>query len=245
VSTNYGEMERQFLESLQADTGRDLAAWMEAIAAEKLERRNDIIDWLRRQGFMFSKASWLERIHNNGGRPIYSDSGTKRPQRRPRAPRQAATILPFAARQPAMQQPATVVPPREAPPVPAAADTPPAEKAALDELIVKAKAFRPLANYVLAEIGKAVPGVVFKPEAAHVSISKGSEFAVLAISPRELRLGLDLGQRAFDKALVAAKFTNLPSRISPAITHMIILTDARQIDDGLRALFREAAQRAG
>ncbi len=75
MSTDYGEMERQFLESLKADTGRDLAAWMEAIGAENLDRRNDIIDWLRRQGFMFSKASWLERIHNNGGRPIYSDQG--------------------------------------------------------------------------------------------------------------------------------------------------------------------------
>ena len=101
MSTNYGELERQFLESLKADTGRDLAAWMEAIGAENLDRRNDIIDWLRRQGFMFSKASWLERIHNNGGRPIYSDQGAKRPQRRPRVPREAATILPFVPRAPA------------------------------------------------------------------------------------------------------------------------------------------------
>ncbi len=90
-----------------------------------------------------------------------------------------------------------------------------------------------------------MPGAAFTPEGSHVSIARTREFAVLAISPRELRLGLDLGQRAFDKTLQAAKFTNPTSRISPGITHMIILTDARQIDDGLRALFREAAQRAG
>jgi len=238
VSTDYGEMERQFLESLQADTGRDLAAWMEAITAENLDRRNDIIDWLRRQGFMFSKASWLERIHNNGGRPIYSGKDAKRPQRRPRAPREA-TILPFAARPPAVM---AIQAPREEP---APADKSPADKAALDELIAKAKAFRPLANFVLAEIAKAVPGAVFTPEGAHISIARTREFAVLAISPRELRLGLDLGQRPFDKGLQAAKFTNPTARISPGITHMIILTDARQIDDGLRALLKEAAARAG
>jgi hypothetical protein len=231
-------MERQFLESLKADTGRDLAAWMEAIGAENLDRRNDIIDWLRRQGFMFSKASWLERIHNNGGQPIYSGKGAKRPQRRPRAPREAATILPFAPR-----TPASAPAPREEP-APAAVQAP-ADKAALDELIAKAKAFRPLANFVLAEIGKAVPGAVFTAEGSHISIASTREFAVLAISPRELRLGLDLGQRPFDRTLQPAKFTNPTSRISPGITHMIILTDARQIDDALRALFREAAQRAG
>jgi hypothetical protein len=245
VSTDYGEMERQFLESLQADTGRDLAAWMAAIAAEKLERRNDIIDWLRRQGFMFSKASWLERIHNNGGRPIYSGQSATRPQRRARAPREA----PVPPALPVAPTPAAVVPPPRVEPAltiiaPAAAASS-ADKAALDELIAKAKAFRPLANFVLAEIGKAVPGAIFTPEAAHVSIARTREFAVLAISPRELKLGLDLGQRPFDKTLQAAKFINSVAHISPGITHMIILTDARQIDDGLRALFREAASRTG
>jgi hypothetical protein len=185
---------------------------------------------------MFSKASWLERIHNNGGRAIYSDKSAKRPQRRPRAPSEA-TVLPFTAR------PAVRPAPPEEPA--AAAEKPPADTAALDELIAKAKAFRPLANFVLAEIGKAVPGAVFTPEAGHISISRGREFAVLAISPRELRLGLDLGQRPFDKTLQAAKFANASARISPGITHMVILTDARQIDDGLRALFMEAASRAG
>ena len=29
---------------------------------------------------MFSKASWLERIHHNGGRPIYADAGKINPR---------------------------------------------------------------------------------------------------------------------------------------------------------------------
>lgn len=237
MSTDYGEMERQFLESLKADTGRDLAEWLEAIAAENLDRRNDIIDWLRRKGFMFSKASWLERIHNNGGRPIYAGKDTKRPQRRVRVA-QSSNVVPFKL-PPAAPPPA---PPADPAPVTApVATSPPADKGALDELLAKAKAYRPLANFVLAEIAKAVPGAVLSAEAAHVSISNGRPFAVLAISARELKLGLDLGQRPFDNTVKAAK---LPG-ISSAITHMVILTDARQVDDGLRALFREAASRTG
>lgn len=249
MSTDYGEMERQFLESLEADTGRDLAQWMEAIAAEDLTRRNDIIDWLRRQGFMFSKASWLERIYNNSGRPIYDGKSVKRPQRRPRGAREergAATIIPFTPRPaaPAKPAPREEAPPAATPP-PANAQPPEADKALLEELLAKAKAYRPLANFVLAEIGKAVPGAAFTAEAQHVSISRGREFAVLAVSARELRLGLDLGSRPVAAPLVAAKFTNVGSRISPAITHMIILTDARQIDDALRSLVKEAAARTG
>ena len=83
MSTNYGEMERQFLETLKADTGRDVNEWMAAIAAEKLATRNEIIDWLRRQRFTFSKASWLERIHNNGGKPLYENGSSARKTARP------------------------------------------------------------------------------------------------------------------------------------------------------------------
>ncbi len=48
---------------------------------------------------MFSKASWLERIHNNGGRPIYENGGAARKTARPR--RAAAPgAAPAAARAP-------------------------------------------------------------------------------------------------------------------------------------------------
>ena len=78
MAVDYGAKEREFLAGLQADTGRDLAQWMAAIDGAGLAHRNDIIDWLRRQGFMFSKASWLERIHHNGGRPLYGEGAADR-----------------------------------------------------------------------------------------------------------------------------------------------------------------------
>ena len=73
MSTDYAEKEREFLATLAENTGRDLAAWMHAIDAQKLSDKNDIIDWLRQQRFMFWKAAWLERIHSNSGLPIYGD----------------------------------------------------------------------------------------------------------------------------------------------------------------------------
>ena len=82
MTTDYGEKERAFVDALKENTGRDLAEWLAAISAKGLPHRNDIIDWLRQQGFMFSKASWLERIHHNGGRLIYADAPKGAPARR-------------------------------------------------------------------------------------------------------------------------------------------------------------------
>lgn len=241
MSTDYGQKERQFLVSLKADTGRDLGQWMAAISAEGLERRNDIIDWLRRQGFMFSKASWLERIHHNCGRPIYGDAHAKRPpaaRRRDRAPPEgvpaASAALVSASPGEASQSLSSL--PQDG------LEKPDAGRELLDQLLAKAKALRPLAQFVLREVAKAVPGAQLRPDAAHVSIARAREFAVLALSPRELRLGLVLGQTPFDRPLEAARFPPA-SRISASITHMIVLTDARQVNERLLALVKEAAAR--
>ena len=83
MATDFGEKEREFIDGLKENTGRDLGEWMQAISAAGLGHRNDIIDWLRHKGFMFSKASWLERIHHNGGKPIYADVPKEAAPRRP------------------------------------------------------------------------------------------------------------------------------------------------------------------
>ncbi len=73
MTAAYAEKEREFIAALAEDTGLDLAGWMTAISKSGHAERNDIIDWLRHQGFQFAWASWLERIHHNGGRLIYAD----------------------------------------------------------------------------------------------------------------------------------------------------------------------------
>lgn len=205
------EAEREFLEGLKARTGRDLAEWMAAVAAQGFTDKNEIIDWLRGQGLPFARASWLERIHRNGGRPIHGDAPAGEAGDAPR---------PTAAAVEARAAPAL-----------AAADA-----AALEQLVSVAKGYRPLYHLLEAGIRAAVPAANFFPRGRYVSVAAPAEFAAVALSAAEVRLGLDLGDRAFDDALQKAKLRGP----GPAITHMVVLTDARQVNDALLSLIRTA-----
>lgn len=252
MSIDYGEMERQFLETLKADSGRALDEWMAAITAEGLTHRNDIIDWLRRQGFMFSKASWLERIHNNGGKPVYSGASRTRSEKRPEtrgASRPETQLRPRPSAPPQLRVVASNQPPPPAaapspepapvaPPSPASQATE-SDPAAIDALIARAKAYRPLAAYVIAETRKQVPGVSVLPRDGYLVFRLGSaDFALLTINAKELRLGLALKTVPADAALETAKLPAL--RGAPAMSHMIVLTDARQITPALLAAIAQA-----
>jgi hypothetical protein len=232
MATDYGDKERAFIEGLKEATGRDLSEWMAAIAAESLPHRNDIIDWLRQQGFLFSKASWLERIHHNGGRPIYADAAKSKPRvRRPReatrAPEpESEAVLPSAANDTAPP------PPPVEPPAPAADG--------LAELLAKAKAYRPLAQHLIARIKAVRPGARFEPRETFVAIADPSAFAALGIGAKELRLHLALGEHPTD-ALVKKGAPGGGLGKGDALSHMIVLTDARQIDQRLLDLVRLAA----
>jgi hypothetical protein len=203
------EEERTFLADLEARSGRDLAQWMAAIAAQGLADRNAIIDWLRAQGFPFARASWLERIHANGGRPIYMDAGEAKAT--PPAPRPAA--------------PARVPSKREA--------------AEIERLLAAAKGYRPLYQMLEAEIRAAVPGVQVVPRSTYISLRAPTEFAAVGLQATELRLGLDLGDRPFDPPLQPAKVKGA----GPAITHMLVLTDARQVNTDLLNFIKAANAR--
>lgn len=237
MSVDYGERERQFLDSLKADTGRGLDEWMAAIAAAGLTHRNDIIDWLRRQGFMFSKASWLERIHNNGGRPIYAGAGSPRARARPRRTPPSAP-RPVPAFEPA-SEPAPAAPVVRAPPVAAPPSPPESDAVALEALLARAKAFRPLAVYVVAEVRKAVPDAAVVPRDGYVLFRRlERDFALLAVTAKELRLALALAAPPAGVPLVPAR---LALRGAPAMSHMTVLTDARQVTPALLAAVAHAA----
>ena len=242
MSIDYGERERQFLDTLKTDTGRTLDEWLSAIAAEGLTHRNDIIDWLRRQGFMFSKASWLERIHNNGGRPIYADTATPRPRVLPEPRPRLVVVPPAPLPQP---QPVAIAPkpapaPQPAPPLPAALPVTGDDQGAIDALLARAKAYRPLAAYVVAEIRKAVPAVSVEPRDTYLVFRRGdADFALLVVSHKDLRLGLTLKTAPGDGTLAPAKLPGL--RGAPAATHMAVLTDARQVTPALLAAVAQAA----
>ena len=230
MSRDYGELEREFIEGLADDTGRDLAGWLSLIDSHKFDHRNDMIDWLRQQGLTFAKASRLERIHHNGGKPLYGE----RPNIR--VPVEAATTL---------APPAKPEPPPSAPPIAKPVPTPARPIAAasggdLNIFLAKAKGYRPLAELLLRIIREAVPGTALHIRETHVDLAAPSIYGALAVTAKDVRLALDLGDHPFQEHLKRLRLAGTAA----SLTHTIVLDDARRIDTELRALIAKAASRA-
>lgn len=223
MAKDYGEKEREFIAGLKGDTGRDLAEWMAAIAAQGFTDKNDAIDWLRAQGFLFNDASWLERIHANGGRPLYAARPAVQPVARRPAPMQAAP-------KPAAR------PPEEPSAAPMVAATPDDR---LEALISEAKGYQPLYRMLAAEILRAIPAARFSSADTYICVGGPREFAGIETGPKGLRLALDLGDKPIVAPLQPAKLAAAPKRLS----HMLVLNDARQVDGALIGLVRSAHQR--
>jgi hypothetical protein len=226
--------EHEFLAGLKARTGRDLAEWMAAIAAHGFHDKNEIIDWLRSEGLPFARASWLERIYRNGGKPIHGDVPVSA-----LTPEAARLSVSDAAKGPAEPRrppaPRPTVPPRSEPEARPSADA--AQE--LEKLVSAAKGYRPLYHLLESQIRQAIPNATFSARGRYVSVAAPAELAAITLHPTEIRLGLDLGDRPFDAEVQKAKLRGP----GPAITHMVLLTDARQVSGELLALVKAANQR--
>ncbi len=261
MAIDYAEKEREFLESLAEDTGRDLGGWMAAIAETGLTERNTIIDWLRQQGFLFARASWLERIHHNGGRPIYLDAGSlgagparvDRPPPQPSAaitpPQPVAHLRPMtgSAAQPAPVAQAAVTEtaePEGSTVGPVAAPVKAKEPPDVGAVLAEAKGYRPLAQLVLREIEKAAPHATFAACDGYVAIAGATGLAgVLTVTAKELRLALAAPGVALPAPFVKARFAKTHPGVPAEISHMVILTDARQVTPDLIQAWRGASVR--
>jgi hypothetical protein len=226
MSQSEWEQERELLADLEARTGRDLAQWMALISAQAFGDKNETIDWLRAQGLPFARASWLERIHSNGGKPIYGGEAPKAADSGKPPPPVSKTVE--AAKPPAQARPKTAT---RAPTAPEIAD--------LEKLLAAGKGYRPLYQMLEGEIRRAVPGVTITPKAGYISLGHPREFAAVTLHATELRLGLDLGERGFDAVVQKAKMRGP----GPAISHMLVLTDARQVNADLINLIKAADAR--
>jgi pyruvate/2-oxoglutarate dehydrogenase complex dihydrolipoamide acyltransferase (E2) component len=251
MAVDYAEKEREFLEGLEADTGRDLAQWMRAIAATGLTDRNAIIDWLRQQGFLFARASWMERIHHNGGRPIYLDaaalaSGGEAADKPVAAVRAPAPSAPAPAAPPVAVVPALAsrAPAPVAPPVPRRRSA--EDETSLDEVLAEAKGYRPLAQLLLRDIQSSAPQATFAARDGYIAVltADGALAGVITVSGKELRLALALGAKAVLPPFSKPKFAKAQADIPGAFTHMVVLTDARQVTPDLLAAVVEAVKPA-
>jgi hypothetical protein len=238
MSTDFSQKERAFIDGLRAETGRDLAGWLQAIAASGSTHRNDIIDWLRQQGFTFAKASWLERIHHNGGALIYANArepGTAA-TRKPRPAAQRTEPTASAAPAPARPAPVHPTPVHSASAKPAARDD-----QAIDALLLAAKAYRPLAQVLLRDVLAAVPGADARAVGGYIVFSHSAPFAALAPTPKDVRLLLALGTAQAGAGWQKAKLGPGLDELS-ALTHMLVLTDARQVTRELKDLVATRAR---
>lgn len=237
MARDFAEMEREFLGGLKSETGKDLGEWMAAISAAGTPDRNATIDWLKAHGFAFNRASWLERIHSNGGRPVYLDRIDARSDAEPVAvpPPLAATPTP-----PRVPRPAAMPPRQPASPLRAATPDPgAADQASLDVILAAAKGYRPLCMLLLDQMRSLVGTVEVVPVEGYLSIRAPAEFAVLTVSASELRLGLALADRCFDALAQKARLKGPGSQM----THMVVLNDARQVGNALAELILEAKKR--
>lgn len=235
MAKDYAEIEQEFIAGLKGQTGKDLGEWMGVIGGKAFSNKNDTIDWLRLQGFAFNWASWLERIHANGGVPLYAD--------KPAAPAvKKAPLLREAKAEkvekavPAAPAPVTAVSQLAVrAPVAAAGDG----DAALQALIASAKGYQPLYRLLASEIVRAVPGATMTAADTYICVGNPREFAGIETSAKGLRLALDLGDHPFAPPLQPSKLASAPKRLS----HMIVLDDARKVDAALMDLVRAAHAR--
>lgn len=243
MATDYAEKERQFIASLEADTGLTLDAWMRAISDSGQANRNDTIDWLRERGFTFSNASWLERIHHNGGRLVYADDA---PQPlspappRPASTRTAAVALAAASASgppplPAVNATASL--PRLAAPalVPQAM-----LDADVQHVLNAAKGLRPLAHLALQAIVQAVPHTAFSCDGELLILGGPRPYLAMLPGPKALRFYGMFGPEKHARVQKAETAMKIASKAAPPFAFVVVLDDARRVDGDFDALIRAA-----
>ncbi len=109
----------------------------------------------------------------------------------------------------------------------------------LEAHFAKAAEMRPLYEEFIAFVQKNLPNSSILPKKTYVSVLENREFAAVNVKAKELRIGFDLGDRPFDEKVEKAKLTGPMPRIS----HMIVVTDATQLDNNLVELLKQSHAR--
>ena len=144
-----GDYEKEFIEEARQRTGKSVDEWFTFIKSQGLDKRNDIMSWLKsEQNLNHLQASLLTGMYLNGGKPVYVD-----------------------------------------------------EDNLLENQLEKVSHMRPIYEAVAATIEKAIPDTRILPKKTYVSFNGKREYAAINIKSGEIRLGLDLGEKAFEGKL--------------------------------------------
>lgn len=109
----------------------------------------------------------------------------------------------------------------------------------LEDQFAKATEMRPLYEAFIEFIRANFPSATILPKKTYISVLENREFAAVNIKKKELRIGLDLGDRPFDAIIEKAKLTGPMPRIS----HMFVLTNKEQLNDGIILALRQSHAR--
>ena len=100
------------------------------------------------------------------------------------------------------------------------------ETSLLDNQFAKCEEMRPLYNEIAEKILKIFPDAQLIVKKTYLSFTAVREFAAINIKPKEIRLGVDLGDTPFTADLQKSKLTGPMPRIS----HMITINKAYDLD---------------
>lgn len=67
-----GELEREFIDTAKEKTGKTLQKWLSLVKLSSIEKRNDILEWLKKgHGLNHMQAQLIAGIYLNNGNPVY------------------------------------------------------------------------------------------------------------------------------------------------------------------------------
>lgn len=181
------ELEKEFIDGAKEKTGKSLKEWLSLAKSSGIEKRNDLLDWLKKgHGLNHMQAQFVTGIHLNNGNAVYSN-----------------------------------------------------EENLLETHFTNSPGMRPLFDAISEKIISAFPGTQLLPKKTYLSFTAVREFAAVNIKPKEIRMGLDLGDEPFTETLQKSKLTGP----MPRITHMLVFTEIKKFDKKTMELLSKSYNR--
>lgn len=110
----------------------------------------------------------------------------------------------------------------------------------LENQFAKCEDMRPLFQHVSDRILKGFPGTQLIAKKTYLSFTDQREFAAINVKPKEIRLGIDLGDEPFDDLLQKAKL----SGPMPRISHMVVLNNISQLNERVISYLNQSYNRS-